>query len=109
MSIHPHQNSSTNSEFLDTGWSEKGILERTSDPDFGKQDAELQLKEFTKQKIAKKQNLGFQLLAIGSVLGFLSCVMTMLDLTPGWNGFFLYGLTSAAILVIFYGLYLVFE
>ncbi len=78
-------------------------------PNHENNEAGLQSEEIKKQKIAKKQHMGFLFLAIGSFLGFLSCVLTMLDFAPGWNGFFLYGLTSAAILLVFYGLYLVFE
>ncbi len=56
-----------------------------------------------------RQKTGFILTAIGSFLGFMSCVFSMLDLIPDLRGFFLYGLTSIGITVAFIGLYLIFE
>ncbi len=67
------------------------------------------LKEFNKLKYAKRQNAGFVLVGIGALLGFLSCVLTMVNPIPDLNDFFLYGLTSIAIIVVMMGLYLVFE
>ena len=67
------------------------------------------LKEFNKLKYAKRQSAGFVLLGIGALLGFLSCVLTMVNPIPDLNDFFLYGLTSIAIIVVMMGLYLVFE
>jgi len=68
------------------------------------------LKQAWKKHLSdQRQKPGFVYMGIGSVLGFLSCVLTMMDLVPGMNGFFLYGLTSVAIAVVLYGCYLVFE
>ena len=67
------------------------------------------LKEFNKLKYAKRQSAGFVLVGIGALLGFLSCVLTMVNPIPDLNDFFLYGLTSIAIIVVMMGLYLVFE
>ena len=67
------------------------------------------LKEFNKLKYAKRQNAGFVLVGIGALLGFLSCVLTMVNPIPDLIDFFLYGLTSIAIIVVMMGLYLVFE
>ena len=58
---------------------------------------------------AKQQNLGFILAGIGAVLGFISCVLTLWNPIPSIYDLVLYGLTSIAILVIFAGLYLIFE
>ena len=52
---------------------------------------------------------GFLCWGVGGFLGFLSCVFTMTELLPSMNNFFLYGLTSIAILVVLYGCYLIFE
>ncbi|HRI40258.1 MAG: hypothetical protein KBA16_09495 [Bacteroidia bacterium] len=60
-------------------------------------------------KRAKQQNLGFILAGIGAVLGFISCVLTLWNPIPSIYDLVLYGLTSIAILVIFAGLYLIFE
>ena len=64
---------------------------------------------YKKKRNDEKQYLGFILLGVGAFLGFLSCVFTMLDLVPELRGFMLYGLTSLALVVIFVGLYFVFE
>lgn len=62
-----------------------------------------------KLKRARQQNLGFILSGIGAVLGFISCVLTMWNPVPSLYDLILYGMTSLAIIVIFAGLYLVFE
>lgn len=67
------------------------------------------LAEFRKLRNAKKQFGGFLCCGIGAFLGFVGCVLSMINPVPELYGFFLYGLTSLAILVIFAGLYLLFE
>lgn len=67
------------------------------------------LTSFKKKKHTEKQNIGFVVTAIGAFIGFLSCLFTMLDFAPEMRGFMLYGLTSIAILVVFIGLFLIFE
>lgn len=67
------------------------------------------LQEFKKVKYAKRQNAGFVYVAIGAILGFISCVITMINPLPDWNDIFLYGLTSIAIVIVFIGFYLIFE
>lgn len=67
------------------------------------------LKLIKKQRSKIKQSKGFVYMAIGAFIGFLSCVFTITELFPGATGFVLYGLTSIAVLLVVYGLYLVFE
>lgn len=67
------------------------------------------IKEFNRIKYAKRQNIGFVLIAIGAFLGFLSCVLTMVNPIPDLNDFFLYGLTSLAIVIVSIGFYYIFE
>ncbi len=67
------------------------------------------LKEFNRIKNAKRLFAGFFCMGLGAVLGFLSCVITLINPVPELYGIILYGLTSVAILIIFTGLYLVFE
>jgi hypothetical protein len=67
------------------------------------------LSAFKKAKYAKRQFTGFMCMAIGAVLGFISCVLTLTNPIPELYYWFLYGLTSVAISVIFIGLYFVFE
>lgn len=69
----------------------------------------LHLTEFKKVKNAKKQMIGFICLASGSLLGFISCVLTLTNPIPEIQTLFLYGLTSLAIIIVFFGLYSIFE
>jgi hypothetical protein len=67
------------------------------------------LKEFKKARHAKRLFSGFVCMAIGALLGFISTMLTIFNPFPELYNYILYGLTSVAILVIFWGLYLVFE
>ncbi len=67
------------------------------------------LNEFKKRKLANRQTNGFICLAIGATLGFVSCLLTVLNPIPEIYYWVLYGLTSTAILIICLGLYFVFE
>lgn len=64
---------------------------------------------FRKQRIARRQFIGFIYLAAGAFLGFISCVLTLINPVPSLYELILYGLTSVAILIIMVGLYYVFE
>ena len=70
---------------------------------------EIQLKEFKKRKLVHRQTNGFICMIIGATLGFISCLMTVFNPIPEIYYWVLYGLTSIAILIIFLGLYFVFE
>jgi hypothetical protein len=52
---------------------------------------------------------GWKLMALGSILGFIGCVLTILDIIPEWRDIWMYGLTSVGVSVAFFGCYLVFE
>ncbi|MGL6266773.1 MAG: hypothetical protein ACRC2O_02565 [Chitinophagaceae bacterium] len=76
------------------------------------QDAEsikIQLKEYKRLCNAKKQFMGFVLMAMGAFLGFISCVLSLINPIPELYNVILFGLTSVAIVVIFIGMYCVFE
>jgi hypothetical protein len=64
---------------------------------------------FNKLRNERKQFAGFICCGLGAVMGFVSCVISIFNPIPELYGVFLYGLTSVAILVIFAGLYLLFE
>ncbi len=68
-----------------------------------------QIKGFKKAKIAKRQTDGFIFLAVGAVLGFISCVLTIINPIPSIYYWILYGLTSIAVILICAGLYYLFE
>ena len=67
------------------------------------------LKEFRKICNGKKQFPGFCCLAGGALLGFISLMLSLTNPVPEMYNFLLFGLTSIAILVVFAGLYLLFE
>ncbi len=69
----------------------------------------IHITEFKKVKNAKKQMIGFICLASGGLLGFISCMLTLTNPIPELQNIFLYGLTSAAIFMVFFGLYSIFE
>jgi predicted RND superfamily exporter protein len=58
---------------------------------------------------SRRRNKGFIWTAAGAFLGFASCVLTIINPVPALYDLLLYGVTSLAILMIFVGLYLVFE
>jgi len=68
-----------------------------------------QLREYKRLCNAKKQFMGFVFMAGGAFLGFVSCVLTLINPIPELYNVILFGLTSVAIIVIFIGMYCVFE
>lgn len=70
---------------------------------------ERHLSEWKRMKYAARQWQGFLYMGAGALLGFLSCVMSLMNPIPEIHGFFLYGCTSVAILIAFVGLCFVFE
>jgi hypothetical protein len=68
-----------------------------------------QLKEYRRLKNAKRQFIGFACMGLGAFLGFISCVLSILNPIPELYNIILFGLTSLSILVICLGLYFVFE
>jgi len=67
------------------------------------------LQEFKRQRNAQRQFKGFVLMAIGSFLGFMSCVLTLTEAFPQYYGIILYGLTFIGVSIAFVGVYHVFE
>ena len=70
---------------------------------------EAHVKEYKKIVHSKKQEKGFMFAGIGAIMGFVSCVLSLTNPIPELYYFILYGFTSATILVIFLGLYFIFE
>lgn len=88
---------------------EEWIRSQLKDLGYAVADIEAHLAAYAKKKIEKKQASGFYFLVTGALLGFISCVLTLVNPIPGLYYWILYGLTSLSIVVIFVGLYLVFE
>lgn len=85
------------------------IVKELKKSNFSDLEVEDILNKFEKFKDNKRIRKGFLLMGIGSFLGFLSCVFTMLDIMPDFRHFILYGLTTIGVSIAFIGCYLVFE
>ena len=69
----------------------------------------MHLKEYRRLRNAKKQTNGFACMALGAVLGFISCVLSITNPVPELYNVIFFGLTSVAILIICLGMYFIFE
>jgi hypothetical protein len=67
------------------------------------------LKAYKKLKNENRQFIGFICAGLGAFLGFISCVLSIVNPIPELYNLILFGLTSLAIIIIVVGLYLVFE
>jgi cell division protein FtsW (lipid II flippase) len=65
--------------------------------------------QYKKTKFARRQTTGFILLAIGSLVGFIGFILTILNPFPNLYNFCLIGLTSIAATIICLGLYYLLE
>ena len=65
--------------------------------------------QYNKLKLHERHQKGMIMMLLGGFIGFLSCVLTMLDLLPEIRSFTLYGLTSIGVFIAFIGAYFVFE
>lgn len=65
--------------------------------------------EYKRLKNSKRQFTGFCCTGLGAFLGFISCILSILNPVPELYNLILFGLTSVAILIVFYGLYCLFE
>jgi hypothetical protein len=68
-----------------------------------------QLNEYRKIKYARRQFTGFIYLGAGALIGFISCVHTLINPVPELYNWILFGLTSIEMVFIFVGLYYLFE
>ena len=66
------------------------------------------LHDYQRLQLAKRQFGGFLILGVGAFLGLLSCVLAVTNPIPALYNWFLYGITSLALVLIFWGLYRVF-
>lgn len=76
---------------------------------FDEDTIQAHLTEFKKIKHTKRQNTGFIYTGAGALLGLVSCVLSLTNPVPELKTVFLYGFTSAAIVLIGIGLYYIFE
>lgn len=64
---------------------------------------------FKKAYYAKRQKTGFIFLIIGAFAGFISCVLSISNPFPDMYETILFGMTSISLIIIFIGLYFLFE
>ena len=87
----------------------KGIEEELRTLGFDQDSIESYIREFKKVKYAKRQINGFIYISFGALLGFISCVLTIVNPVPELHDVFLFGLTSISVIIVFIGLYYLFE
>ncbi len=109
MTTKPNIDASTLQQWILASLEKSQVKEKLQSMGYHEQEIHGYLQQFTKLKYGKRQSNGFWLISIGAVLGFISCVMTMLNVSPALSNFFLYGLTSVAIIMVMWGLFYLFE
>ena len=67
------------------------------------------ISEYKRLRNSKRQFTGFLCIGLGAFLGFVSCILSIINPLPELYNVILFGLTSIAILIVFYGLYCLFE
>lgn len=91
------------------GLDKEVIIQELKKFSYSELEIEETIKRFEKYKDSKRIRKGFILMGLGSILGFLSCLFTMLDIMPDFRHFILYGLTTIGVSIAFIGCYFVFE
>ena len=105
MSYTPVINSSALQQWMTEKLDAEKVIERLRTLGYDEETVTANLNEFKEMYNAKKQFAGFICLGIGAFAGFLSCVISLINPIPDLFYWFLYGLTSVAIVLIFRGLY----
>ena len=104
--------------FQDTGLLQQLILSKTDlrslesilqSKGYDKDHIHLLTREFKKIRASRRQFRGFIMLGGGAFLGFVSCVLTLINPVPELYNVFLYGVTSVALTAMIMGLYCIFE
>lgn len=96
-------------EAMQHNWKKEKLADTLAADGHDEVSIDLLLREFKKLCIARRQRIGLVLIAVGVFLGLMSCLLTILNPFPELFNLILYGLTSAAIIVAFVGLYYIFE
>jgi hypothetical protein len=76
---------------------------------FEEDQLEENLNAYKKVHYAKRQMNGILYISMGAVLGFVGCVVSIINPLPDYYYWILYGPTLIAAGLIFYGLYNIFE
>lgn len=92
---------------LQQGWPADQVAKELQAQGHDEVSIALLLREYKKLCNARRQSKGFLLMAIGAFIGLVSCILTILNIFS--LGITLYALTSLAIIIVFAGMYFVFE
>lgn len=84
----------------------QAIEQELSGKGFDKEAITAYLQEFKKRRNAKKIFPAFALMGLGAVLGFVAMVLAAVYPSPTMYYLCMYGLTTVAVLMVFYGMYL---
>lgn len=102
-------NSATIHEWVINNLDIEGIKAKLASLGYDEQSITENIKEFKRIKYARRQTWGFIYLGTGAFLGFISCVLTLVNPVPELYNWILFGLTSISISIICLGLYKLFE
>jgi hypothetical protein len=87
----------------------KAVEEQLQQKGFDKELIAAHISEYKRARYSKRMFNGFICAGLGAFLGFVSCVLTIINPVPELYNIILFGLTSVAILLICLGLYFLFE
>lgn len=96
-------------QWLNSGLKYAEVEQELSLKGYESETIQAYLKAFKCAQCSKRQMQGFIWMGLGAFLGFLSCLLTVLNPFPALHSAILYGVTSVGVAMIFWGFYLVFE
>jgi hypothetical protein len=104
----------TNDETLFRSWQQRNVSKSLVQQELlnqglSSEEITSMLEDYARYRIARRNTIGWLCMGLGGFLGLVSCVLTMLDPLPDFRGLFMYGFTSIAVIMAFYGCYLVME
>lgn len=85
------------------------VEKKLQEKGFTADEVKMYLKEFRKVRNARRLSAGMVYITIGSVVGCISTFLSIFNPIPELYYYILYGLTSVAVLILFWGLYFIFE
>ena len=96
-------------EWVDRKLSAEEVRKQLQEVGIDEEGITVYLREFRKLRCVKRHFTGFIILGIGSFMWLLSTLLSLTNPIPELFNVILYGFTSVALIVIFLGLYFIFE
>jgi len=96
-------------QWVTANLSEEAVMNQMQNIGIPPELADFYLSAFKKVKDEKRYKNGIAFIISGAVLGFFSCVASLCNIAPEYCTLILVGLTSVSLVLVFVGLYLVFE